>query len=231
MGKQRNPARSVTGCRQDSDNGSLEVSNILTLFDQSGIMSYMRDELFRTVPLPSDVRRWVRCASREADQLSGRSRDALCSTLLSTFRREVSKPVQNLLRGILAESDDLSPRLPGMDLVRFPRLTGGPLETDLVSNLNRLLDAGHPRQEAVRLSVEHALRGRAESWTRECEASTSHVDRTGARGRCVEQMRKDSEAVDCSGVMRGVLARGPQLPRLQPTPSLDEDLLAGNSIH
>ncbi len=188
----------------------------------------MRDDIHRSVPRPPKVQQWVKCALREADRVTGRSVEALIVAMDDARKREVSPGFLNGVRAHLQGLPDLFGPLDGVAHPRDVGGTGGQLEVDMLSCVQRRVAEGQPLQEAITQGFSEALSARNDADIRAAEPVLLGSDDPRARSG-IGQMRKDAASIDYLGHAESLLKLQPGASVNQPAHRLsaDEDLLGG----
>jgi hypothetical protein len=188
----------------------------------------MRDDIHKSVPRTPKVQHWVKCALREADRVTGRSVEALAAAMDDVCKREVSVGFLNGIKTHLQGIPDLFGPLDGIAHPRDVGGTGGQLEADILSFVQRRIAEGQLLREAITQGFGEALSARNDADIRAAEPVLLGSDDPRARTG-IGQMRKDAASVD-------YLSRAESLLQLQSAPaasrpalrlSPDEDLLGG----
>lgn len=191
----------------------------------------MRDDIFKRVPRPRKVRQWVKCSSREADAVSGRSKDALLEAVRDYCNREISPEFKSAVRRLISTPADVSESLSRGDARWLSDSKGAPLERQVREGMRYHLAVNKMTlKEATVTSMEEALRTRMQSDIRAFEA-VAHPDHDSDALRCSNQMHSDSKKVKLRAVAEDCLLRGLPLGATsgKAALSLDENLLDDSS--
>ena len=188
----------------------------------------MRDDIHRSVPRPAKVQQWVKCALREADRVTGRSVDALAVAMDDACKREISA---GFLTGIKAHLQGLPDLFGPLDGVAHPRDlggSGGQLEVDMLSCVQRRVAEGQSLRDAITQGFGEALSARNDADIRAAEPVLLGSDDPRARSG-ISQMRKDAASIDCLSRAESLLELQPGVSVARPAHRLsaDEDLLGG----
>lgn len=184
----------------------------------------MRDDIHKSVRRPREVQRWVKHAVREADRLSGRSREALEDAVRHVSDHEASdRFIERLRDRVLGGSGDLFGLLAG---VRSPRELGGsgsPIERQILSDCQRAVAEGRSGEDALVRSLANVLKERSHADVRAAEPVLLPE---GGR-HVINQMNADIGAVDYEAIAAQRFDFRKEPERGGNNISADEDLLAG----
>jgi hypothetical protein len=188
----------------------------------------MRDDIHKSVPRPPKVQQWVKCALREADRVTGRSVEALTVAMDDACRREVSSGFLNGVKAHLNGLPDLFGPLNGVAHPRDIGGSGGQLEVDMLSCVQRRVAEGQTLGDAITQGFSEALSARNDADIRAAEPVLLGSDDPRARSG-VGQMRKDAASIDYLAHAKLLLEfqPGTGLNRHAHPLSADEDLLGG----
>jgi hypothetical protein len=189
----------------------------------------MRDDIHKSVPRPAKVQQWVKCALREADRVAGRSVEALALAMDDACKREISSGFLTGVRTHLQGLPDLFGPLDGVAHPRDVGGTGGQLEVDMLSCVQRRVAEGQPLRDAITQGFSEALSARNDADIRAAEPVLLGSDDPRARSG-VGQMRKDAASIDYLGHAESLLELQPGANVNRPAHRLsaDEDLLGGS---
>jgi hypothetical protein len=188
----------------------------------------MRDDIHKSVLRPAKVQQWVKCSLREADRVTGRSVEALAVAMDDACKREISAGFLNGIKAHLQGLPDLFGPLDGVAHPRDVGGTGGQLEVDMLSCVQRRVAEGQPLRDATTQGFSEALSARNDADIRAAEPVLLGSDDPRARSG-IGQMRKDAASIDYLGHAESLLELqpGPNINGPAHRLSADEDLLGG----
>ena len=171
----------------------------------------MRDDLHKRVARPKPVRDWVQSAMREADRLTGRSKERLIIAVRKACSRELGQRFVDALKDRLLEGKgDLFGLLGGVQSPLELGGTGTPLERQVLGACQRRLAAGETAAIALGAAIAEVLLDRSFADVRAAEPVL--LPEVGGR-TVVEQMKADVASADYDSIAAEVIEQGPPARR------------------
>ena len=183
----------------------------------------MRDDIHKRVPRPPKVQRWVQCALRGADRISGQTLVALEDAVRDVCRSDISpRFVNELIECMETLRAELFGRLDESASSKELNGRGSPMEQRILSECQRLASSGGNTQLVIHV-IAAALKDRSKADVRAAEPVLLPTREQDAY-RAIDQMKADVEKLDYRNIA-AVLGRSNRMrPQVAPV-APDENLL------